>query len=60
MPMISESTPVAFSDPLPDAADVVVIGAGVVGTATALVPRAPRGERRPVREGAGRGGAVEP
>ena len=35
MPMISESTPVAFSDPLPDAADVVVIGAGVVGTATA-------------------------
>ena len=35
MPMISESTPVAFSDPLPDAADVVVIGAGIVGTATA-------------------------
>ena len=35
MPMISESTPVAFSDPLPDATDVVVIGAGVIGTATA-------------------------
>ena len=35
MPMISESTPVAFSDPLPDAVDVVVIGAGVIGTSTA-------------------------
>ena len=35
MPMISESTPVAFSDPLPEAADVVVVGAGVVGTSTA-------------------------
>ena len=33
--MISESTPVAFSDPLPEAVDVVVIGAGVVGVATA-------------------------
>ena len=35
MPMISESTPVAFSDPLPDATDVVVFGAGIIGTATA-------------------------
>ena len=35
MPMISESTAIAFSDPLPEAVDVVVIGAGVVGTATA-------------------------
>ena len=35
MPMISESVPVAFSDPLPDAVDVAVIGAGIVGTATA-------------------------
>ena len=35
MPMISESTPVAFSDPLPDAVDVAVIGAGVIGTSTA-------------------------
>ena len=35
MPMISEATPIAFSDPLPEAVDVVVIGAGVVGTATA-------------------------
>ena len=35
MPMISESTPVAFSDPLPETVDVVVIGAGVVGVATA-------------------------
>ena len=35
MPMISDSTPIAFSDPLPEAVDVVVIGAGVVGAATA-------------------------
>ena len=35
MPMISEATPIAFSDPLPDAVDVVIIGAGIVGTATA-------------------------
>ena len=35
MPMISEATPVAFSDPLPDAADVVVIGGGIVGISTA-------------------------
>ena len=35
MPMISESSPVAFSDPLPVAIDVVVIGAGVVGASTA-------------------------
>ena len=35
MPMISESTPIAFSDPLPDAVDVAVIGAGVIGTSTA-------------------------
>ena len=35
MPMISESSPVAFSDPLPEAVDVVVIGAGVIGTSTA-------------------------
>ena len=35
MPMISEATPIAFSDALPDAVDVAVIGAGVVGIATA-------------------------
>ena len=35
MPMISESTPIAFSDPLPEAVDVVVIGAGIIGTSTA-------------------------
>ena len=35
MPMISEFSPVAFSDPLPEAVDVVVIGAGVVGASTA-------------------------
>lgn len=35
MPMISEHDPVAFADPLPDSTDVLVIGAGIVGTATA-------------------------
>ena len=35
MPMISEATPIAFADPLPEAVDTVVIGAGVAGTATA-------------------------
>ena len=36
MPMISDRSPIAFSDPLPDAVDVVVIGAGIAGTATAF------------------------
>lgn len=35
MPMISEATPVAFAGPLPESTDVVVIGAGIAGTATA-------------------------
>ena len=35
MPMITEATPVAHADPLPDAVDVVVIGAGIIGTSTA-------------------------
>ena len=35
MPMISEATPIAFSDPLPESVDVVVIGAGVIGVSTA-------------------------
>ena len=35
MPPITANIPVRFSDPLPDAVDVVVIGAGVAGTATA-------------------------
>ncbi len=35
MPMITEQSPVAFSDPLPEQADVVVIGAGIAGTASA-------------------------
>ena len=35
MPMISEMTPTTFSDPFPEAVDVVVIGAGVIGTSTA-------------------------
>ena len=33
--MITGFTPVAFSDPLPQAVDVVIIGAGIVGTSTA-------------------------
>ncbi len=39
MPMISMQTPIAFSDPLPDAVDVVVIGAGIIGTACAYFLR---------------------
>ena len=35
MPVITASTPIAFSDPLPEAVDVVIIGAGVIGTSTA-------------------------
>jgi len=35
MPVISENTPVRFSDRLPEAVDVVVIGAGIIGTSTA-------------------------
>ncbi len=35
MAMISEATPVAFADALPEAVDVVIIGAGIAGTATA-------------------------
>ena len=44
MPMISEATPIRFADPLPDEVDVVVIGAGVVGT-TASYFLARRGVR---------------
>ena len=33
MPMITDQSPINFSDPLPDEVDVVVIGAGVAGTA---------------------------
>ncbi len=36
MPMISDRSAIAFSDSLPDAVDVVVIGAGIAGTATAF------------------------
>ncbi|MDJ0893901.1 MAG: FAD-binding oxidoreductase [Alphaproteobacteria bacterium] len=35
MPMITEQSPAAFSDPLPTEVDVVVIGGGIAGTATA-------------------------
>jgi len=34
MPMITDRSPIQFSDPLPEAVDVVVIGAGVAGTST--------------------------
>lgn len=33
---ISERDPVQFDDPLPEAADVVIVGAGVIGVSTAL------------------------
>jgi len=33
--MITDASPVAFADPLPEAVDVVVIGGGIAGTATA-------------------------
>lgn len=33
--MITEATPIAFSDRLPGAVDVAVIGAGIIGTSTA-------------------------
>lgn len=35
MPMITDQSPIAFADELPDEVDVVVIGAGIAGTATA-------------------------
>jgi len=35
MPIITNSSPITFSDSLPDEVDVVVIGAGIAGTATA-------------------------
>jgi len=35
MPPITDKTPASFRDPLPPEADVVVIGAGIAGTATA-------------------------
>lgn len=35
MSIVTEATPVAFSNRLPEAADVVVVGAGIVGTSAA-------------------------
>jgi glycine/D-amino acid oxidase-like deaminating enzyme len=35
MPMITNTTPITFSDRLPEAVDVAVIGAGIIGTSTA-------------------------
>ena len=34
--ILSDQSPITFADPLPDAVDVVVVGAGVIGTSTAL------------------------
>jgi glycine/D-amino acid oxidase-like deaminating enzyme len=36
MPIITERSPIVFADPLPAEVDVVVIGAGIAGTATAF------------------------
>lgn len=33
--MITQATPIAFSDRLPEAVDVAIIGAGIIGTSTA-------------------------
>lgn len=35
MPMLSEQSPVNFQDTLPDSVDIVIIGAGIIGIATA-------------------------
>ena len=35
MPMLSDSSDVTFRDKLPEAVDVVIIGAGVIGISTA-------------------------
>ena len=35
MPMITAQSPISFADPLPEAVDVAIIGAGIAGTATA-------------------------
>jgi glycine/D-amino acid oxidase-like deaminating enzyme len=35
MPVITEATPIAFSGPIPEAVDVVVIGGGIVGVSAA-------------------------
>lgn len=44
MPMITDQSPITFADPLPEAADVVVIGGGVAGIAAAYF-LAERGEK---------------
>jgi glycine/D-amino acid oxidase-like deaminating enzyme len=36
MPMITDQSPIAFADPLPQEVDVVIIGAGIAGTTTAF------------------------
>ena len=35
MAMITDQSPITFADPLPEAVDVAIIGAGIAGTATA-------------------------
>jgi NADPH-dependent 2,4-dienoyl-CoA reductase/sulfur reductase-like enzyme len=36
MTMITDRSPIAFAAPLPKVVDVAIIGAGIVGTATAF------------------------
>ncbi|MFT7460092.1 MAG: glycine/D-amino acid oxidase-like deaminating enzyme, partial [Planctomycetota bacterium] len=35
MPMLSDKSPVTFNDTLPEAVDIVIIGAGIIGISTA-------------------------
>ncbi len=35
MPILSDDSPIKFNDPIPDAVDVVIIGAGIIGISTA-------------------------
>ena len=60
MPMITEAKPVVFDDSLPERVDVVVIGAGVVGTATAYFLAQARCAGAALRERPRGGRAVEP
>jgi glycine/D-amino acid oxidase-like deaminating enzyme len=56
MPVITEATPIAFSGPLPEAVDVVVIGGGIVGVSAAwfLAGAGVKGAGSASRAGTGR------